>query len=102
GTRNIKGIMVKLPKPVEITLNPECFRNMYSPNLTCMDLRGCQFLEKIPDLSGIPNIEYLILSDCTSLVELDDSVGFLDKLVDLDLQECVKLMRFAQHLDCQT
>ncbi|KAI5342808.1 hypothetical protein L3X38_010684 [Prunus dulcis] len=161
GTRNIKGIMVKLPKPVEITLNPECFRNMvnlqifishnaslcghinylpnalriidwpscqlqslppnfqgnrlvefkmpdshirqlerfkYSPNLTCMDLRGCQFLEKIPDLSGIPNIEYLILSDCTSLVELDDSVGFLDKLVDLDLQECVKLMRFATTL----
>ncbi|BBN69743.1 Disease resistance protein TIR-NBS-LRR class family, partial [Prunus dulcis] len=28
GTRNIQGIMVKLPNPAEITLNPECFRNM--------------------------------------------------------------------------
>ncbi|BBN69490.1 Putative disease resistance TIR-NBS-LRR class protein [Prunus dulcis] len=154
GTRKIKSIMVKLPEPVEITLNPECFRNMvnlqifishnaslcghinylpntlriidwpscqlqslppnfqgnrlvefkmpdshirqlerfkYSPNLTCMNLRGCQFLEKIPDLSGIPNIKYLFLSDCTSLVELDDSVGFLDKLVDLDLEGCKKI-----------
>ncbi|VVA41160.1 PREDICTED: TMV resistance [Prunus dulcis] len=161
GTRNIKGIMVKLPEPAEITLNPECFRKMvnlqifishnaslcghinylpnalriidcpscqlqslppnfqgnrlvefkmpgshirqlerfkYSPNLTYMNLRGCQFLEKIPDLSGIPNIEYLFISDCTSLVELDDSVGFLDKLVDLDLEGCVKLMRFATTL----
>ncbi|XP_034203664.1 disease resistance protein TAO1-like, partial [Prunus dulcis] len=161
GTRKIKGIMVKLPKPAEITLNPECFRNMvnlqifinhnaslcgdinylpnalrfidwpscqlqslppkfqgyclvefrmprshirqlegfkYSPNLTCMNLHGCQFLEKIPDLSGIPNIKYLFLSDCTSLVELDDSVGFLDKLVVLDLAGCVKLMRFATTL----
>ncbi|VVA41159.1 PREDICTED: TMV resistance [Prunus dulcis] len=161
GTRNIKGIMVKLPEPAEITLNPECFRKMvnlqifishnaslcghinylpnalriidcpscqlqslppnfqgnrlvefkmpgshirqlerfkYSPNLTCMNLRGCQFLEKIPDLSGIPNIKYLFLSDCTSLVELDDSVGFLDKLVVLDLAGCVKLMRFATTL----
>ncbi|VVA40777.1 PREDICTED: TMV resistance [Prunus dulcis] len=161
GTRKIKGIMVKLPKPAEITLNPECFRNMvnlqifinhnaslcgdinylpnalrfidwpscqlqslppkfqgyclvefrmprshirqlegfkYSPNLTCMNLGGCQFLEKIPDLSGIPNMKYLFLSDCTSLVELDDSVGFLDKLVGLDLEGCVKLMRFATTL----
>ncbi|ONI21471.1 hypothetical protein PRUPE_2G068300 [Prunus persica] len=143
GTRNIKGIMVKLPKPAEIILYPECFRNMvnlqifinhnaslhgdinYLPNTlrfidwpscqlqslppnfqgnrlvvfnmlgnhirhlegfkhlsnpTSMDLSGCQFLEKISDLSGIPNIKYLILSGCRRLVEIDDSVGLLDKL----------------------
>ncbi|XP_020412386.1 TMV resistance protein N isoform X4 [Prunus persica] len=161
GTRKIKSIMVKLPEPAEITLNPECFRNMvnlqifinhhaslcgdinylpnalrfihwpscqlqslppkfqgyclvvfsmpcshirqlegfkYSPNLTCMNLHGCQFLKKIPDLSGIPNIKYLILSGCTSLVELDDSVGFLDKLVILDLSGCVNLTKFGRRL----
>ncbi|CAL9004936.1 unnamed protein product [Prunus brigantina] len=163
GTRNIKFIMVKLPDPAEITLNPECFRNMvnleifinrnaslyghinylpnalrlidwdrcqlqslppnfqanhlvefnmphshikqldgfnfkHSPNLTIMNLKGCQFLEKIPDLSGIPNIKYLNLSMCTRLVEVDGSVGFLDKLVELDLSGCFKLMRFGTTL----
>ena len=63
-----------------------------------MNLRGCQFLEKIPDLSGIPNIKYLFLSNCTSLVELDDSVGFLDKLVGLVLSGCVNLTKFGRRL----
>ncbi|XP_016649671.1 PREDICTED: TMV resistance protein N-like [Prunus mume] len=161
GTRNIKGIMVKLPEPTEITLNPECFRNMVNlqifinlnaslcgditylpnalrwidwhgyqlqslpsnflgkllavfkmphsdirelerfkhlPNLTSMILKDCQFLEKIPDLSGIPNIKYFHLDNCTSLVEVDDYVGYLDKLVELTLYGCVKLMRFGTTL----
>ncbi|ONI21478.1 hypothetical protein PRUPE_2G068900 [Prunus persica] len=68
------------------------------PKLTSMNLRGCQFLEKIPDLSGSPNIKYLNLSHCTSLVEVDDSVGRLDKLVRLNLKGCVMLMRFATRL----
>ncbi|CAL9004913.1 unnamed protein product [Prunus brigantina] len=164
GTRKIIGIMMKLPKPAKITLNPECFRNMvnlqifinhnaslcfrnmdinYLPNvlrfidwpscqlqslpsefhplrlavfnmpggsirrleklktmldLTSMNLSGCQFLKKIPDLSGIPNIRDFNLSDCTSLVEVDDSVGLLDKLVELDLGGCFNLTRFATRL----
>ncbi|XP_034197962.1 TMV resistance protein N-like [Prunus dulcis] len=156
GTRNIKGIMVKLP--AKIPFNPECFRNMVNleifinrnaslcehinylpnalrfidwgtcqlqslppnfqgnrlvvfnmphsdikqlerfkhlPNLTSMNLSDCQFLEKIPDLSGIPNMKYLDLSACTRLVEVDDSVGLLDKLVELDLGGCFNLRRFA-------
>ncbi|XP_008231917.1 PREDICTED: TMV resistance protein N-like [Prunus mume] len=163
GTRNIKGIIVKLPEPAEITLNPECFCNMvnleifinrnaslcghinYLPNalrlidwdrcqlqslppnfqgnrlvefnmprsrirqldrfnfkhlskLTSMNLRGCQFLEKIPDLSGIPNIKYLNLRECTLLFEVDGSIGFLDKLVELDLGGCFNLTRFGTRL----
>ncbi|XP_008231758.1 PREDICTED: TMV resistance protein N-like [Prunus mume] len=161
GTRNIKGIVVKFPEPAEITLNPECFRNMVNlqifkihnaslrgninylpnalriidwpscqlqslppnfqgnrlvefempgshirqlegfkhlPNLTYMNLSDSQFLEKIPDLSGIPNIEFLDLSNCTSLVEVHDSVGFLDKLVELNLAGCVNLTRFGTRL----
>ncbi|CAL2239095.1 unnamed protein product [Prunus armeniaca] len=163
GTRNIKGIIMKLPEPAEITLNPECFRNMvnleifinrnaslcgninYLPNtlrlidwdrcqlqslppnfqgnrlvefnmprshirqldgfnfkllskLTSINLRGCQFLEKIPDLSRIPTIEYLILSDCARLVEIDDSVGLLDKLVELDLGGRFNLTRYCERI----
>ncbi|KAI5343229.1 hypothetical protein L3X38_011105 [Prunus dulcis] len=76
GTRNIKGIMVKLPE-VEITFNLECFRNM----------------KKFLTLSGIPNMKYLDLSACTRLVEVDDSVGLLDRLVELDLGGCFNLRR---------
>ncbi|XP_050131037.1 TMV resistance protein N-like isoform X6 [Malus sylvestris] len=66
--------------------------------LTLMNLSGCEFLEKIPDLSGSTNIRELRLSGCTSLVEVDDSVGFLDKLEFLSLSGCSKLTRFATRL----
>ncbi|RXI06295.1 hypothetical protein DVH24_018337 [Malus domestica] len=66
--------------------------------LTWINLSGCKFLEKIPDLSGSPNIRTLILNDCTSLVEVGDSVGFLDKLQLLELSGCSKLTRFATRL----
>ncbi|XP_070663479.1 disease resistance protein RUN1-like isoform X2 [Malus domestica] len=66
--------------------------------LTLMNLSGCEFLEKIPDLSGSTNIRKLDLSGCTSLVEVDDSVGFLDKLEELSLSGCSKLTRFATRL----
>ncbi|RXI06269.1 hypothetical protein DVH24_018311 [Malus domestica] len=66
--------------------------------LTWMNLSGCEFLEKIPDLSGSPNIKSLYLSGCKNLVEVDDSVGFLDKLEVLFLSGCSKLKRFATRL----
>ncbi|XP_008371625.2 TMV resistance protein N-like [Malus domestica] len=72
------------------------FKNL--ENLKYMNLRGCKFLEKIPDLSGSPNIEYLDLHGCTNLVEIDDSIGFLDKLVTLNLMGCSRLTRFAPRL----
>ncbi|BBN69239.1 Putative disease resistance TIR-NBS-LRR class protein [Prunus dulcis] len=153
GTRNIKGIMVKLPE-AEITLNPKCFSNMvnfqifinrnaslcrhinYLPralrfidwgrcqlqslppnfqgnrlvefNMSCSirQLEGFKHLPNLTsmnlrDLSGIPNIKYLHLSECTSLVEVDDSVGFLDKLVELDLDGCVNLARNTSSMGCE-
>ncbi|RXI06342.1 hypothetical protein DVH24_018384 [Malus domestica] len=72
------------------------FKNL--AKLTNMNLSGCEFLEKIPDLSGSPNLKHLVLSDCKSLVEVDDSVGFLDKLVELNLYGCSKLTRFVTRL----
>ncbi|RXI09437.1 hypothetical protein DVH24_034054 [Malus domestica] len=56
--------------------------------LSNMNFSGCEFLEKIPDFSKIPSIKHLDLSECKSLVEVDDSIGFLDKL----------LTRFAKRL----
>ncbi|RXI06230.1 hypothetical protein DVH24_018272 [Malus domestica] len=65
---------------------------------TWMNLSGCEFLEKISDLSGSPNIKYLNLSDYGNLIEVDDFVGFLDKLQISNLYGCSKLTRFATRL----
>ena len=62
-----------------------------------VDLSQYESIRKIPDLSMSPNIKELKLKDCKNLVEIDDSVGRLDKLelsnnIQVwDLQGCVKL-----------
>ena len=56
-----------------------------------MDFNWCNLITKIPDLSMVPNITELKLNDCKNLVEIDDSVGHLDKLEVWDLWNCNKL-----------
>ncbi|KAM3738987.1 hypothetical protein ACB098_09G171800 [Castanea mollissima] len=58
---------------------------------TYVDFSNCELIRKIPDLSMTPNIKHLNLSNCKNLVEVDDSVGRLDKLEELDLTLCNKL-----------
>ncbi|KAI3776408.1 hypothetical protein L1987_46189 [Smallanthus sonchifolius] len=49
------------------------------------------FLTRFPDVSGAPNIESLIVSGCTKLVEVDESRAFLKGLVRLDMSGCENL-----------
>jgi hypothetical protein len=63
-----------------------------------MNFSSCKFLKVIPDVSRIPNLKELDLYDCTNLVEIDDSVGSLDKLVYLNLTGCYNLYSFPRHL----
>ncbi|KAB1228185.1 Protein SUPPRESSOR OF npr1-1, CONSTITUTIVE 1 [Morella rubra] len=63
-----------------------------------MDFSGCGFLTKIPDLSSAVNLKELTLCNCGSLVEIHDSVGFLDKLVQLSLNGCSSLNSFPGSL----
>ena len=56
-----------------------------------MDFSQCNLITKIPDLSITPNVTTMKLSYCENLVEIDDSVGCLDKLQELDLSYCEKL-----------
>ena len=63
-----------------------------------MDFYYCKFLEKIPDVSRIPNLESLKLVGCKNLVEVHSSVGFLNKLVDLSLDYCSNLRSFPRSL----
>uniref|UniRef100_A0A2N9FIF8 Uncharacterized protein n=1 Tax=Fagus sylvatica TaxID=28930 RepID=A0A2N9FIF8_FAGSY len=72
------------------------FKNLQ--NLTIMDFSNCEFLTEVPDLSKMPNLEELTLDNCTNLVEVHHSVGFLDKLKVLRFVECSNLRSFPRSL----
>nr|GMD66592.1 TMV resistance protein N-like [Ipomoea batatas] len=67
-------------------------------NLKFLNLSHSQKLIRSPDFTGIPNLETLILEDCTSLVEIHVSVGFLKNLVSLNLKDCVNLKRLPESI----
>ena len=52
-----------------------------------MDLRYSDQLTSTPDFTGIPNLEFLLLGFCTSLVEVHPSFAVLKKLTFLDLMD---------------
>nr|XP_023880263.1 TMV resistance protein N-like [Quercus suber] len=60
-------------------------------SVTYVNFSGCELITKIPDLSMTPNVTTLKLRYCRNLVEIDDSVGHLDKLEELNLFACKKL-----------
>ena len=53
-------------------------------------LRFCQSITKLPDLYS-PNLEELDLSLCKNLIEVHESIGFLERLKKWDLSYCDKL-----------
>ncbi|PWA81761.1 disease resistance protein (TIR-NBS-LRR class) family [Artemisia annua] len=60
-------------------------------NLKFIDLRQLVCLARFPNVSMAPNIERLILSNCEYLLEVDESLGSLKRLVYLDLSHCGRL-----------
>ncbi|KAM1166513.1 hypothetical protein PS1_026106 [Malus domestica] len=79
----------------------------YLEKLVVLNLEGCKNLMKLPklrsiqdlttpDFSGLPNLERLILKDCINLVEVDESIGYLEKLVVLNLEGCKNLMKLPK------
>ncbi|XP_042960532.1 disease resistance protein RUN1-like isoform X6 [Carya illinoinensis] len=69
---------------------------LQSKNLTSIDLYFCEYLTNISDLSSCSNLEKLLFYGCASLVEVHDSVGFLDKLVELDFRYCSSLKKLPR------
>ncbi|KAK2386132.1 disease resistance protein RUN1 [Trifolium repens] len=70
----------------------ECFESVkVFETLSFLNFEGCKFLIEVPSLSSAPNLGALCLDDCTNLIRIHDSVGFLDKLVSLSAQDCTQL-----------
>ncbi|KAF8025902.1 hypothetical protein BT93_F2659 [Corymbia citriodora subsp. variegata] len=62
--------------------------------LKSINFADCGQLIKIPDFSTVQNLETLILRGCNALTKVDESVGFLPKLITLDLHSCSNLSSF--------
>ncbi|XP_062020953.1 disease resistance protein RPV1-like [Rosa rugosa] len=70
--------------------------------LKSIKLSFCDGLTRIPNLSGLKSLEYLKLSYCKDLVEVDPSVGRLDKLAYLKLSACGKLQMFLKRINLKS
>lgn len=70
------------------------FVSQHLTKVTSLNFDDCKFLQKVPDLSGISNLKSLSLSHCTSLMEVDPNVGFLEKLVEFIFNGCSNLSKF--------
>ena len=68
-------------------------REQILKRLKFLDVSHSRQLRRTPDFSGMDNLEMLLLNNCTNLVEVHESVIFLDKLVTLDLDDCNNLRK---------
>ncbi|KAG6723365.1 hypothetical protein I3842_03G204800 [Carya illinoinensis] len=59
--------------------------------LKILNLSHSHYLTKTPEFSSLPNLEKLILKDCTSLYEVHQSIGDLNNLVLANLKDCKSL-----------
>ncbi|KAG5550623.1 hypothetical protein RHGRI_015536 [Rhododendron griersonianum] len=66
--------------------------------LKILDLSHSYDLEKTPDFSELPNLERLLLKNCTSLVEVHKSIGRLERLVLLNLEDCKNLRNLPRSI----
>ncbi|TKY68443.1 TMV resistance protein N [Spatholobus suberectus] len=62
--------------------------------LTVLDFGYCEWITCLPDVSGLPNLEKLSFKHSENLIQIHESVGFLDKLRILDAVCCKKLRTF--------
>ncbi|KAK2420070.1 disease resistance protein RPV1 [Trifolium repens] len=60
-------------------------------NLKILNLSHSHCLRHTPDFSYMPNLEKLILRDCSMLSEVSPSIGDLSKILLIDLEDCVRL-----------
>ncbi|XP_052171712.1 disease resistance protein RPV1-like isoform X6 [Diospyros lotus] len=56
-------------------------------------LSHCYYLTTTPDFSALSNIEELFLNNCIRLLEVDESIRYLRKLVVLNLASCKNLRK---------
>ncbi|TQD82740.1 hypothetical protein C1H46_031709 [Malus baccata] len=63
----------------------------FLPSLKILDVSHSHGLRQTMDFSYCPNLEELILVDCESLLDVHESIGNLERLVYLNMENCKNL-----------
>ncbi|XP_020425355.1 TMV resistance protein N [Prunus persica] len=69
----------------------------YLPSLKFLNLSNSHRLTSTPDFSHVPNVESLILKDCTNLVDVE-SIGDLKKLFYLNMEDCKNIRKLPKNI----
>ncbi|CAN6817411.1 unnamed protein product, partial [Brassica oleracea] len=82
---------------VELTMNGSMLEKLWEGTkafgkLKWMNLSSSVNLKEIPDLSHATSLKELVLSHCSSLVELPSSIGNAINLQNLDVSRCSRLV----------
>ncbi|KAI8012445.1 TMV resistance protein N [Camellia lanceoleosa] len=67
-------------------------------SLKILDLSHSHCLSETPDFLEAPNLERLILENCSRLVDIHESVGHLQRLVLLNLKDCKNLRKLPRSI----
>ncbi|KAJ9542447.1 hypothetical protein OSB04_028953 [Centaurea solstitialis] len=69
------------------------------PCLKFIDFRNSYYLKRLPDVSWAPNVERLILSECSNMEEVHESLGSLKRLVYIDMSGCKNRKRLPSKIE---
>ncbi|XP_008232441.2 PREDICTED: TMV resistance protein N-like [Prunus mume] len=67
-------------------------------SLKILDLSHSHTLTEITDFSFCPNLEKLILVDCERLVDVNESIGNLERLVYLNMKDCKNIRMLPENM----
>ncbi|KAM5575056.1 disease resistance protein RPV1 [Rosa sericea] len=84
---NVVAIDLKYSKLVQVWMESRMLKK-----LKILNLSHSHYLRQSPDFSKLPNLEKLILKGCKSLSEVHQSIGDLEGLALVNLQDC-KMLR---------
>ncbi|KAL1831409.1 hypothetical protein ACET3Z_001060 [Daucus carota] len=67
-------------------------------SLKILNLSHCHCIVESPNFSQLRVLEQLILEDCASLVEIDESIQMAKGLLFMNLKDCVDLRKLSKNL----
>ncbi|KAK1381228.1 hypothetical protein POM88_027972 [Heracleum sosnowskyi] len=112
GSVAIKGLALEMnTSAYQAELRTKAFSMMHKLRLLKLNnvrLRGgykdfpknlshCHDIVKTPNFAKFPALEQLLLEDCASLVEIDESIGMAEGLVLINLKDCILLKKLPEN-----
>ncbi|XP_048444291.1 disease resistance protein RUN1-like isoform X2 [Pyrus x bretschneideri] len=80
------------------SLRQVCRGTKFLPSLKILDVSHSHGLGETIDFSLFPNLEELILVDCTSVKNVHESIGNLGRLVYLNMKDCKNLRKLPKNM----